>query len=84
MTAGVNALPADTKAHVLSKVRTFADFNGDNDPHGEHDFGAFELSGERFFWKVDYYNRTMDGGSEDPADPAVTRRVLTIMFASEY
>ena len=84
LTAGVDALPAEAKAAVLSKVRTFVDFNGDNDPHGEHDFGAFEINGDRFFWKIDYYNRTMDGGSEDSADPDVTTRVLTIMFASEY
>ena len=45
----------------------------------------FELSNQRFFWKIDYYKRDMDGGSEDhPTDPAVTTRVLTIMFASEY
>jgi hypothetical protein len=82
--AGVDALPPEEKAAVLSKVRTFADFSSDNDPHGEHDFGAFELSNQRFFWKVDYYNRSMDGGSEDPADPTKTTRVLTIMPAEEY
>src|SRR5437879_1069039 len=41
LTAGVDALPAEEKAMVLSKVRAFADFNGDNDPHGEHDFVNF-------------------------------------------
>jgi hypothetical protein len=84
LTAGVDALPPGEKAAVLSKVRTFTDFNTDNDPHGEHDFGAFELSSQRFFWKIDYYNRSMEGGSEDPTDPAITTRVLTIMLAEEY
>jgi hypothetical protein len=84
LTAGVDALPTEEKAAVLSKVRTFTDFNTDNDPHGEHDFGAFELNNQRFFWKVDYYNCSMDGGSEDPTDPAITTRVLTIMRAEEY
>jgi hypothetical protein len=84
MTAGVDALPDAQKHEVLSKVQLFADFNGDNDPHGEHDFGTIELAGTTYFFKVDYYALDMDGGSEDPADPAKTTRVLTIMRADEY
>jgi hypothetical protein len=56
----------------------------DNDPHGEHDFGAFEVAGVRFFWKIECYDRAMEFGSEDPSDPAQTTRVLTIMLADEY
>ena len=56
----------------------------DNDPNGEHDFGNFELAGQKFFWKIDYYDTTMEFGSEDPADSAKTTRVLTIMLTSEY
>jgi len=84
MTQGVNALPLDTKARALLAVQSFSNFTKDNDPHGEHDFGSFELEGETYFFKVDYYSLDMDGGSEDPADPNVTTRVLTIMRADEY
>jgi Protein of unknown function (DUF3768) len=84
LTQGVDGLAPELKARVLKKVRDFNDFSADNDPHHEHDFGSFELSNQQFFWKIDYYNRDMEGGSEDPADPAVTARVLTIMLASEY
>jgi Protein of unknown function (DUF3768) len=42
------------------------------------------VEGERYFWKVDYYDLTMDCGSEDPSDPAVTTRVLTIGHMSDY
>jgi hypothetical protein len=84
MTSGINALPDDAKARILEKVRTFDVFTPDNDPRGEHDFGNFELSGKKVFWKIDYYDAAMQFGSEDPADPSKTSRVLTIMLASEY
>lgn len=84
MTAGVAALPEEKLAQVLNRVQHFDEFTPDNDPYGEHDFGSFELGGERFFFKVDYYSPDMQAGSEDPADPEKTTRVLTIMFASEY
>jgi hypothetical protein len=83
MTAGVAALPMDVKAHVLIKVQTFDSFDADNDPHGEHDFGAIEVAEERFFWKIDYYAKNMLFRSADPGDPEKTTRVLTIMLASE-
>jgi len=55
-----------------------------NDPWGEHDFGAVEIDGEKAFWKIDCYDRTLTAGSENPANEALTHRVLTIMLASEY
>ena len=84
MTAGVNELALDIKAKALLIVRAFSEFGEDNDPHGEHDFGSFEVAGEKFFWKIDYYDRDCRFGSEDPSDPDKTTRVLTIMFADEY
>jgi len=65
-------------------VATFSDFDKENDPYGEHDFGNFTLAGRKFFFKVDYYDSNMEFGSEDPADPSKTTRVLTIMLAEEY
>ena len=84
MTAGVDALPRDVKAMVIRRVATFDDFTSDNDPHGEHDFGSFDLAGHKFFWKIDYYDAAMEFGSEDPANPTKMTRVLTIMLANEY
>jgi hypothetical protein len=69
---------------VYIKVQTFDEFTQDNDPHQEHDFGSFEFAGEKCFWKMDYYDPSMEAGSEDPADETKTTRVLTIMLASEY
>ena len=84
MTQGVNALPIDSKARVLLAVQSFSNFTKDNDPHHEHDFGSVDVEGETYFFKVDYYALDMQAGSEDPADPNVTTRVLTIMRADEY
>jgi Protein of unknown function (DUF3768) len=84
MTQGVAALLEYELAQLLEKVRRFDEFSKDNDPYGEHDFGSLQLAGQTYFFKVDYYAPDMDGGSEDPADPTKTTRVLTIMRADEY
>ena len=84
LTEGVAGLESDVQAMAIRKVATFGAFDQDNDPHGEHDFGSFDLSGRKFFWKIDYYTPDLQGGSEDPGDPAITTRVLTIMLACEY
>ena len=84
LTQGVGALSPDDRGQLLSLVRQFNAFTEDNDPHHEHDFGSFEIEGETYFFKIDYYALDMDGGSEDPADPEKTTRVLTIMRADEY
>jgi hypothetical protein len=84
MTDGVAALPPNDLAQLLERVRRFDEFTKDNDPDGEHDFGGLDLSGQTYFFKVDYYAPDMEGGSEDPADLAKTTRVLTIMRADEY
>jgi hypothetical protein len=84
ITAGVEAMPDDRRRSLLAKVRAFDAFTEDNDPHGEHDFGAVDESGTRCFWKIDYYDREMTMHSDDAADPAVTTRVLTVMLAEEY
>jgi hypothetical protein len=59
-------------------------FNADNDPEGEHDFGALQMADDNLFWKIDYYALDLNSGSPDPSDNSVTTRVLTVMLASEY
>jgi hypothetical protein len=84
MTCGVAELPDMVKAQAMCMVAAHKAFTDGNDPHGEHDFGSFELCSRKFFWKIDYYDRDERYGSEDPSDPAQTTRVLTVMLASEY
>ena len=39
-TAGIAALPDEDRNEVFAQVRVFEAFDGDNDPHGERDFGT--------------------------------------------
>ena len=99
-TVGFQSLPEADQLQVRELIEIYDAFDEDNDPHGERDFGTVYQLGdgswtterprlsdderERVFWKFDYYDRDLQFGSEDAANPAVTRRVLTIMLADEY
>lgn len=69
---------------ALAAVVVFDDFNADNDPHGEHDMAFLDVDGARIFFKVDYYDPALERLSDDPSNPEITRRVLTIGLASDY
>ena len=84
MTAGVAALPRDEQLAIVAAVMAFEAFDADDDPYGEHDFGALRIAAHRVMFKIDAYDRSMRAHSPDPGDPAVTRRVLTILLAEEY
>lgn len=84
VTAGVNAQSPEFVAAAFRRVREFSDFNPNNDPYLEQNFGNFELAGKKVYFKVDYYDNDCKYGSEDPSDPGQTTRVLTIMLAEEY
>ena len=99
-TVGFRSLPEADQSQVRELIETYDAFDEDNDPHGERDFGCIYQLGdnrwtterprlsdderERVFWKFDYYDRDLQFGSEDAANPTITRRVLTIMLADEY
>lgn len=59
-------------------------FDADNDPHGERDFGDLMLWGTDLLFKIEYYDTAMQFGSENPADPEVTTRVLTVMTTADW
>lgn len=84
LSAGIAALSIGEVHSILDEVRCFEDFTDDNDPYREHDLGLFRHRGERIMWKIDYYDLDRRYASPDPSNPAVTSRVLTVLYASEY
>ena len=84
ITSGIQAEGDAFLKQAVSAVQAFSDFTEDNDPWNEHDFGAFEVLGQKIFFKIDYYAPDLSAGSENPANEGLTHRVLTIMLASEY
>jgi hypothetical protein len=84
LTAGVAALGPEAVDRIVKTISVYDDFCHANDPHEEHDFGAFEAEGEVIFFKIDYYDNDLSCHSPDPTDPTVTKRFITVMLASEY
>ena len=91
MTSGVRALldgdPGDPRTTILrlaqlqAEVRNYCFKPGDGP---ERDFGAITFLDHKLLFKIDAYDRALEHGSPDPADAAVTVRVMTIMLAGEY
>ncbi len=84
LTTGLRARGDDFVAMTLTAVREFTDFNEDNDPYLEHDMVIVTVDGQKIMAKIDYYDNDLQFHSPNKADPAVTKRVLTIMLTSEY
>ena len=84
LTPGIQMLPRKAILYILMKMARFNDFTPDNDPYGEHDCAVMETGEGKIMWKIDHYDIRMGAGSPDPSDPEVTKRVLTVMLASEY
>jgi hypothetical protein len=84
ITPSIAALGREAVERIVKTIAVCDDFCHANDPHEEHDFGAFEADGHRIFFKIDYFDKTLSYHSPDPADPCVTERVITIMLAEQY
>ncbi len=84
ITPGIAALGQQAVERIVQTIAVYDDFCHENDPYEEHDFGAFEAEGVRVFFKIDYFDKTLQYGSPDPADADVIERVMTIMLAEEY
>lgn len=84
VTPGVSGEGIEFQTAALAAVASDDQFDEGNDPYGDHTFGAVTVRDQKLFWKIDLYDADFKYGSDRPFDPAVTRRVLTIMCPSEY
>ena len=84
LSAGIAAMSSEDKANIISMVQNFNDFTEDNNVYGENDFGSFDYKGEKILWKIDYYDLNNQYHSENPANPDITNRILTIMTVFEW
>jgi hypothetical protein len=84
MTASLAEEPESIRALILQTVADYTQFGPHNDPNGERDFGSFHIIGRTWNWRIDYYDKTLEFGSEDPADPAQTTRILTVGPAFDF
>ncbi len=80
LTDGVHYVP--DVCGLINAVQMFDEFSESNDPYGEHDFGTIGWHGEKIFWKIDYYDKSLTAW-EDPLSVRCSR-VLTVMLADEY
>ncbi len=84
ITPGIAALGQTAVERIVKTISVYDDFCHENDPYEEHDFGEFDAEGARIFFKIDYYDKTLQNHSPNPSDPNLTERVITIMLAEEY
>ena len=83
-TAAINARGSEFFSTAKSAIGAITTFEPDNDPDGFHDFGSVDVEGETVWFKVDHYDQNYEYGSDDPSDLAKTRRVMTILFPSDW
>lgn len=85
----LNTLAAgdDPEKRILAQIKVRLALQNWQPPandDGEHDFGILVVDDTKLFFKIDYYDRDLEHGSEDPANPEVTTRVLTVMLPDDY
>jgi hypothetical protein len=84
MTRGVADRSPAFQTALTAAVAAYDAFTEDADPHGWHEMGVVTVEGETVWFKIDLYDEAYEYGASDPTDPRFTRRVLTMLFPSEY
>jgi hypothetical protein len=72
----------EKREQLITLVRNFTEFNEENDPNGEHDFGRVKLDSKDYFFKIDYLDSDWHYGV-DPLEQK-PNRVMTLMSSKEW
>ena len=67
---------------LLRAFSAYSDFQKENDPYGEHDFGKIDQDGKVYFFKIDYLDQDLTFWADPKENDTV--HVITLMEASEY
>ena len=78
--AEAGAHPALIQAELLRAFRT-CDFATDSP---ERDFASILYRDRKVWMKIDYYDLDCQFGSDDPANAAMTTRVITILLPEDW
>jgi hypothetical protein len=80
--AGAGGLDDELRAQaeLLAAVRLYRFTPEDG---ADHRRGEVVVRGRIIRFVIDYYDRSLEWGSEDPADPDVTMRVMTILLPED-
>lgn len=84
LTRGIDAEGVEFVQEAIGATASFTAFSEGADPYGLHEMGVIMVQAQKVWWKIDLYDCDYAYGSDAPADPDQTRRVLTILFPSEY
>lgn len=86
LTRGIaDTFKPDRLAVLFGMICEYDDFNADNDPADEHDMVFLNFDNDtNVMCKFDYYDNSLEYGSENPLDLSATTRVFTIMLSREY
>lgn len=84
-TPEVRALTFEQQDELLELVRGSNWFSDNcNEPDYERDFGKVTLDGKGYYWQIEYKDPSLTQASEEPANPNVTKRTMTLMREDEY
>ena len=78
---GVNN-SADRNA-IIEACKNFSSFHEEDDTNNEHAFGAFDIQGVTYYFKIEYWDKEFEF-TADPYETSIFNRILTLMKADEY
>ena len=84
LTRGIDAEGLEFVQEAIGATASFTAFSEEADPYDLHEMGVIMVQAQKVWWKIDLYDCAYAYGSDAPADLDLTRRVLTILFPSEY